>query len=488
MYIRHGLIPLALLATSVSAFYPYSPSSSDSQPVESGLAPAAVKRDPFYPYTPGSGDATGDGGTPPIMRRGSRVKRDSSYTKVPAAQPTASNSMPVDNDGVDYSYFSTVKFGSSGKEMWMLIDTGSPNTWVFGSDCRSKSCLAHRTYGSSDSTTRKQTNTPWNVSYGSGGVNGTLVTDDITFAGLTLSVTFGSASIASDDFLGYPMDGILGLGRPGPAAQAQTVMQLLGSAKKLKGNLFGVNLFRASGGPNNGQINFGAVNTDLFTGSLNYNSVPTGDTLWEIPVDDAGVGGSSVGFTGKKAIIDTGTSIIFMPPNDANKLLSKLPGLKQDGENFECSCTATDPIQFTFNGVTYGLGPIDYLGPKGTDGLCALRIIGRQAFGPDQWLLGDNFLKTVYSVFDFDQNRIGKLHLHSTALNTQSNTYQASAQNKAAPCRPNPQPPPRRHPPLLHQVRNPLAHPLSLLPPPPPPPPRRPAKSLPPHPRPERYL
>jgi len=126
-------------------------------------------------------------------------------------------------------------------------------------------------------------------------------------------------------------------------------------------------------------------------------------------VDDAGVDDRGCKFTGKTAIIDTGTSFVLMPPDDAKKLLTQIPKAEPSGETFQIPCATTAAIQFTFSGVTYNVSAKDYLG-KTVDGgnMCASNIIGRQTFGANQWLMGDAFLKNVYTVFDFTQNRIGK--------------------------------------------------------------------------------
>lgn len=342
--------------------------------------------------------------------RGTPVRRTNNYNIVTASQPSQSDSMAVHQDGTDYSYFSTLKFGSSSESLYMLVDTGAANTWVMGSDCTTKACIAHNTFGKANSGTLQVTKTPWNVTYGTGKVSGVVVNDTVSMAGFTLPLAFGSASETSDDFLTYPMDGILGLGRSKSNVMGvPTVMETLQSAKLLKANLLGVNLQRNADGAMDGEVNFGTVDSAKFTGSLSYTPSVSHDGLWEVPVDDAGLNDVGCKFSGKTAIIDTGTSFVLMPPDDAKKLLTQIPNTQQNGESFNIPCSTTTAVQFTFSGVTYNVSPKDYLG-KSTDGgnMCASNIIGRQTFGANQWLLGDVFLKNVYTVFDFDKNRIGE--------------------------------------------------------------------------------
>jgi len=345
-----------------------------------------------------------------LSKRGSPTKRTNAYTVVTASQPSQSASMAINQDGTDYSYFSTVNFGSSGVSLNMLVDTGAANTWVMGSDCKSKPCLAHNTVGRANSGTLQVTNTPWTVTYGTGQVSGVVVNDTVSMAGFTLPLAFGSASVTSDDFMTYPMDGILGLGRAKSNVMGvPTVMEALDSAHLLKAKILGVNLQRNVDGATDGEVNFGAVNPSKFTGALSFTTSVSNDGLWEVPVDDAGVDDRGCKFTGKTAIIDTGTSFVLMPPDDAKKLLTQIPKVEPSGETFHIPCATTAAIQFTFSGVTYNVSAKDYLG-KTVDGgnMCLSNIIGRQTFGANQWLMGDAFLKNVYTVFDFTQNRIGK--------------------------------------------------------------------------------
>lgn len=303
----------------------------------------------------------------------------------------------------------------------MLIDSGSANTWVMGSDCDSKACQIHNTFGSDDSTTLQKTSQTWSLAYGTGEVKGVVANDTVSFADYTLHMGFGLASTASDDFNNYPMDGILGLGRPSSdALGTPTIMEVLDQQGNLSKNLIGVHLQRASDGTKDGQITFGGVDSSKFNGKLSYTKVAN-DASWEIPADDAGVDGKAVGFTGKSAILDTGTSYILMPPSDAQKLHSLVPGSTQNGEIFVVPCSSSANLYFSFSGVRYTVSPKDYVGQDLGNG-CQSKVIGHQAFGPDDWILGAVFLKNVYTVFDFDNNQIGLGTQSSTKSNSTGST------------------------------------------------------------------
>jgi cathepsin D len=343
------------------------------------------------------------------------------------------NAIAIDEDGQDLSYFSKIKFGSEGKDMWMLLDTGAANTWVMGSNCTTSACLAHDTFGSQDSSTLHVTTTTWGISYGTGTVEGVTVTDTVAFANYTVEMGFGSATNTSNDFNNYPMDGILGLGRPASNQIGMpTVMQVLDDKNLLQANILGIHLQRNSDGAKDGQITFGGIDHSKFQGSLSYTAIVSADSnLWEIPVDDVAVSGTNCKFTGRSAIIDTGTSYVLMPLADAKILHAQIPGSTNTGgsPNFMIPCSTTKTIQFTFSGVIYSVQPDDYLGKADSTGkMCASNIIGQQAYSANQWILGDVFLKNVYTVFDFDKDRIG-FGVKSTAPLTGSPTTTSSSPN-----------------------------------------------------------
>jgi hypothetical protein len=250
--------------------------------------------------------------------------------------------------------------------------------------------------------------TPFSVTYGTGSVSGTLATDTLHIGSLSPTVSFGLATNVSDEFKSYPMDGILGIGQGDTVSGGAQIMTSLLSAQLISSKIYGIHLSRSRDGLADGELNLGAANKARYAGDLNWlDCVPNDTGFWEISVADASVDGKNIGLAGKKAIMDTGTSYILMPPADALALHSKIAGYAQDGETFSVPCDTASALAFVFGPQSYNISTADWVGGKLASGLCQSKIVGRQTFNESQWLVGDVFLKNVYSVFDFEKNRVG---------------------------------------------------------------------------------
>ncbi|KAF9693501.1 hypothetical protein EKO04_008482 [Ascochyta lentis] len=384
---------------TVSAFYPYQ--------YDDGSKTASSRRSTRLPR-PDSRSIT-----LPLRRVPTSLRsRQNAYNIVNSNDPTQKNSVAIDQDGSDLSYMVAVTIGDSKEEYHLLLDSAASNTWVMGQDCKSEACGMHTTFGKGDSTSLKTQDTPFSVTYGTGSVSGTLATDTLHIGGsLSPSVTFGLATNVSSEFKSYPMDGILGIGRGANAkgaVDAPQIMDALKDEKLIGTKLYGIHLSRSSDGLNDGELNLGEANKARFSGDLNWlDCVPNDTGFWEVPISDASVNGKTLGLQGKKGIMDTGTSYILMPPADALAIHTPIPGFTQSGETFSVPCDTKTPLQFIFGKTAYNISTADWLGGKLDSGLCRSNIIGRQTFNESQWLIGDVFLKNVYSVFDFDGSRVG---------------------------------------------------------------------------------
>lgn len=329
--------------------------------------------------------------------------RDNNYHVDSAVKPSVSNAVGIDQDGTDYSYFVEAAFGSEGKKMYMLVDTGASTTWVMGSGCTTSACTKHNTFGPNDSKTYKDTEEGYSVEYGSGEVSGHVVSDSISIAGLEVTMPFGVANVTSDQFSQFPFEGILGL-----SMVDGTWLTHLKDAKLIDSNVFGIALNRKADGTNDGEVAFGAPNKAKYTGDISYTGLKSGNS-WAIPMDDVLFGGKPAGVKGRLAYIDTGTTFVFGPPDDVAALYKLIPGSKtiDNGETYTVPCDTDGEVAFSFSGKTYTASSKDFITAPNTAGTCFGSVYGME-FVPGAWLLGDMFLKNVYSVFDMDRKQIGK--------------------------------------------------------------------------------
>ncbi|RHZ57168.1 pepsin-like aspartic protease [Aspergillus thermomutatus] len=411
MHLLQCLLSTISFASTVTAFVPY---SFHLEVSTDGSASNDVARR-FVPWKLVPDGSDNDSGTSSndasltLDLKKLPVRRDNNYKVVMAEDSTTPNTAALNQEGLDYSYFATVKVGSQDQQMWMVLDTGGPNTWVFGSDCTTEACKRHDTFGEAGSKTLKLLPLNWAVGYGTGLVSGVLGNDTLSIAGLDVNMTFGLAKNASADFESYPVDGILGLGRSTKSNfNSQSFMESVAAQRLLKSNIIGFSFSRNSDGARDGAANFGDVDTTRFTGDIVYTNTTQDSTNWMIPLDDASVNGTPCRFVNKTAVIDTGTSYAMLPPKDATVLHNLIPGAitTTQGQNFTLPCNSTAVVQVSFSGLSYSISPKDYVGPH-YGSACVSTIVGQALYGDDVWLLGDVFLKNVYSVFDYDNNRIG---------------------------------------------------------------------------------
>ncbi|KAL4938990.1 hypothetical protein BDV06DRAFT_43686 [Aspergillus oleicola] len=415
MRLSQCLLSAAYLSAGAEAFIPY---AFKVRTVPHVSADVSLDRR-FVPVKKLSGDAPHDEVEESVDQDDSflsiglstHVRRDNVYKVVLADKPTEPNTAALHQDGMDYSYFATVNVGTPGQPVWMMLDTGGANTWLFGANCTAEPCLMHNSFGDNSSSTVERTTETFEVGYGSGKVSGDLVKDHLTIADINVEMTFGLADSATDDFRDYPIDGILGLGRSNDTSLGgrRAFMDLVTEQEDLKQNIVAFHLSRNSDGERDGTVSFGSVDKTKFKGDIAYTPVSEDSIHWSIPLDDVNVNGKACAFKNKFAIIDTGTSYSLIPPDDAETIHNNIPGSsKLSNENYLVPCDSTAPVKFTFSGVDYNMSPKDYIGAElESGGGCVSTLIAQAVFGDDVMILGDTFLKNVYSVFDFDNDQIG---------------------------------------------------------------------------------
>ena len=175
---------------------------------------------------------------------------------------------------------------------------------------------------------------------------------------------------------------------------------------------------------------------------ITWTNLTNNVDFWEIPLDDISVNGKSLGLTGRTVILDTGTSLTIIPQEDVRVIYNAIPGSSDQGNGiFYLPCKSHDVVSVTFSGRRWDISPGDLVDPSSsyTNGYCPGNLVGgytgmdfiifmvkiyftthcSQIYTfniitgpPTQWVLGDTFLKNVYSIFD---SRVAQIGLASLA-------------------------------------------------------------------------
>jgi len=337
------------------------------------------------------------------------IENPGGVTKATVAPST--NSLGLDIESNDVGYLATVQMGTPPQDFLILMDSGSADLWVGSEDCQSEQggdCGNHNFLGSQSSSTFAVSNpeAPFEVTYGTGNVQGVIIQDNLVLAGLKLNAhTFGVATAESDDFSGAttPFDGLMGLAQSTLSEQqVPTPIESLASAGLVSDAIVSYKIPRLSDQKNDGEITFGGLDATKFKANT-LVSIPLASTtgFWEGNLDDISVDGTSLGLNGRTAILDTGTTLIVAPPADAAAVHAKIPGAKSDGQGgFTVPCTTSANVALTFGGKAFAITPSDLavapIDPKNLSGDCVSGISSGQIGGATEWLVGDVFLKNVY--------------------------------------------------------------------------------------------
>jgi hypothetical protein len=194
------------------------------------------------------------------------------------------------------------------------------------------------------------------------------------------------------------------------------------NSKKLDANVFA--FFLGSNGAD-GELVLGGVDDAHYSGDFTYAPVietaPGKFGYWAVAMDDMQIGGESYTSV-RKAIVDSGTSLMAIPTADFTKLAAKV-GAKQLApipplnKEYTIDCNADAPdIDFVIGGKKYTLTKADYTLPAG-GGKCLFAFLGMDIPAPagPLFILGDVFMRAHYVKFDVDQKRLGFAQIKKTS-------------------------------------------------------------------------
>jgi len=323
--------------------------------------------------------------------------------------PATPSSLALDIEGPDVSYLANITVGTPPRGFLILLDSGSADFWIGSETCTSTAgggCGNHNFLGNNTSSTFNNTGQPFQVTYGTGSVSGTIVTDNVVIGNFSLPAhTFGVGNNESVQFSSnaVPLDGLMGLAQSSLSQQkVSTPIESLQQAGLVEKAILGYRIPRLADGSLDGEITFGALDTTKFDPQtlVTVNSV-SNVGFWEAPMDAVTVNGQNAQLPGRTVIMDTGTTLLIVPPADAAAIHTLIPGAQSDGQGgFTIPCTGNATVALTFAGISFSIDPRDIavqpVDPTNPQGTCVSGIVSGTVGGATEWLAGDVFLKNVY--------------------------------------------------------------------------------------------
>lgn len=343
--------------------------------------------------------------------------------------------------------------------------------------CPASNCPFSR-FSSASSSSFKSLNKPFGIQYGIGSVNGTYATDTVTVGGATIpNQQFGLASItrdilqphtavgndpSSNNTNAVEANGILGMGYPsltqansqGEGAYNPFVFNLAAQGI-IKQPVFSIFLNSISKTGWAGEITLGGIDTTKFDGDLTYlpvasltsksSTVPGGNSssnagyyYWMVYGQGLGVTNSNTGTNPSwklrevgAYILDTGTTLTYLPTSVATEIVTAFAGPKgfaldkQSGVFIVDCTTSQSPARFELvmsqsskvsaNPLVLSVPANELVIPIDTTDvttatMCMFGIAplgGSGGIGANMYLIGDSVLRSAYMVFDMGQNRVG---------------------------------------------------------------------------------
>mmetsp|Transcript_36411 Transcript_36411/g.58331 ORF Transcript_36411/g.58331 Transcript_36411/m.58331 type:complete len:501 (+) Transcript_36411:65-1567(+) len=291
------------------------------------------------------------------------------------------------------SYSGVISIGNPVRQEFRVVfDTGSGHVVLPSVECKSETCLMHRRYNMTASSTAVAINVDGfpvpegeltdqvTIGYGTGQVTGEFVKDEVCIGSaraLEQSIAEGSqppcstvnvvtaVEMSKKPFQKFGFDGILGLGLSSLALSKHfSFFDRLSSDKKAASPHFGVFLTDGEDG-DEPEIAFGGHNPKRLLGPLSWSPVIKPELgYWLLEIVAVRVDGKALDACADgscRGIMDTGTSHLGIPtPHDAT--LGKL--LLQDAANVkDCRHVQAPTLEFEFRNFNMTLYPEDYMRP-----------------------------------------------------------------------------------------------------------------------------
>jgi len=370
-------------------------------------------------------------------------------------------SSPVRRSGVVVSYKNSysgvIRVGSPAQEFRMVFDTGSAHVIVPAAACEDGGCVGKTRYSMEDSQTGYAVNVDgskvpegeWcdqvDIGFGTGEVKGEFVKERVCLGSnasdgnlCTEMLVVTAVAMSNHPFASFGFDGILGLGLKSLAlAPDFNFVNLLSEAQRVQAPQFGVFLTDGDSGVPS-ELAFGGYDSTRITHEVKWSHVTRSEQgYWQVPILAIRVDGVELDLCKDgtcRGVADTGTSHLGIPaPHDRD--ISQM--LAQDaGDLLDCRLATAPTLQIELDKINITLYPYNYMrrlplregvkvgtatvanatsfsnssNSSNASRYCGARLMPVKLpapVGPKMFILGEPMLHRYYSVYDWDQLKVG---------------------------------------------------------------------------------
>ncbi|KAI0312909.1 acid protease [Amylostereum chailletii] len=338
----------------------------------------------------------------------------------------------IGNQNSDTNYYGSIAVGTPAVAYDIILDTGSADLWLADNNCADCDTDLVK-YDSSASSSFANVSGTFEITYGSGQASGSLASDIVQLAGMEVNnQVFGVCNTFSSGLVDAPVSGLLGLGWKGISSSGATPLwQTLYESNALDSPLMAFQLTRYQNASNantlepGGTFTLGAVNSSLYTGDIDYQDLADSTGYWTVQLSNVSVNGATLDVgsgSASYAIVDTGTTLVGGPSDQIAALYAQIPNsaaLTGDYDGYySFPCDTDVSISLSFGGPSWPIAASDFVFNRLSQSSCvgAFFVFSTSSSSSPQWILGDTFLKNVYSVFRASPASVGFASLSAQAL------------------------------------------------------------------------
>ncbi|KAG8999657.1 hypothetical protein FRB95_012666 [Tulasnella sp. JGI-2019a] len=339
------------------------------------------------------------------------------------------------------AYYSPIEMGTPGVQYNVVVDTGSSDLWLAATQPSSNSVFSGGggqsqtapLYTSTGSSTFNNTgSTTFTINYLGGDTAGTTAFETVSMGGITVkNQKFGVATQQTGDILTSATTGLIGMAWAAIATFGTPFWQASDPTTWAQ-PLFAFALARdnnptSAADISGGSFTIGTVDSTQYKGDIQYTNIPTNaQSWWLLPMTSITVNGQTFPLNGALSAIDTGTTLLGGPQDSTDAIYKTIPGAQagsgSDAGYYFYPCSTVMNVSISFGGESWPIDPADFTSSTQDPQTCMGALFAAESGSGAStsgsinpaWIIGDTFLKNVYSVYRFSPPSVGFATLASS--------------------------------------------------------------------------